>query len=157
MAPGDIKKSGSHFDLGMAIGILIQTNQITISEINTFGFIGELSLNGELRPCSGILPMAIEAKKKGINNLIVPKDNLQEASLVSDINIFAFETLIDVVKFLEDTSIYNNFLDIYKDNNKISRDYLLDFEDVQGQDSLIEYIVVSAAGGHNIIMSGSPG
>lgn len=105
----------------------------------------------------GILPMAIEAKKKGINNLIVPKDNLQEASLVSDINIFAFETLIDVVKFLEDTSIYNNFLDIYKDNNKISRDYLLDFEDVQGQDSLIEYIVVSAAGGHNIIMSGSPG
>ncbi|WP_242835001.1 hypothetical protein [Clostridium sartagoforme] len=57
----------------------------------------------------GILPMAIEAKKKGINNLIVPKDNLQEASLVSDINIFAFETLIDVVKFLEDTSIYNNF------------------------------------------------
>lgn len=105
----------------------------------------------------GILPMAIEAKKKGINNLIVPKDNLQEASLVSDINIFAFETLIDVVKFLEDTSIYNNFLDIYKDNNKISRDYLLDFEDVQGQDSLIEYIVVSAAGGYNIIMSGSPG
>lgn len=105
----------------------------------------------------GILPMAIEAKKKGINNLIVPKDNLQEASLVSDINIFAFETLIDVVKFLEDTSIYNNFLDIYKENHKISRDYLLDFEDVQGQDSLIEYIVVSAAGGHNIIMSGSPG
>jgi magnesium chelatase family protein len=105
----------------------------------------------------GILPMAIEAKKKGINNLIVPKDNLQEASLVSDINIFAFETLIDVVKFLEGTSTYNNFLEIYKENHKISRDYLLDFEDVQGQDSLIEYIVVSAAGGHNIIMSGSPG
>ena len=63
LAPGDIKKSGSHFDLGMAIGLLIQTKQIVVNEINTFGFIGELSLNGELRPCSGILPMAIEAKK----------------------------------------------------------------------------------------------
>lgn len=157
LAPGDIKKSGSHFDLGMAIGLLIQTKQIVVNEINTFGFIGELSLNGELRPCSGILPMAIEAKKRGINNLIVPIDNLQEASLVSGINIFAFETLTDVVKFLEDTAVYNNSLDGYKDNHKISRDYLLDFEDVQGQESVIEYIVVAAAGGHNIIMSGSPG
>ena len=97
------------------------------------------------------------SKKRGINNLIVPIDNLQEASLVSGINIFAFETLTDVVKFLEDTAVYNNSLDGYKDNHKISRDYLLDFEDVQGQDSVIEYIVVAAAGGHNIIMSGSPG
>lgn len=67
LAPGDIKKSGSHFDLGMAIGVLLQTGQIIVEEINKFGFIGELSLNGELRPCSGILPMAIEAKRKGIN------------------------------------------------------------------------------------------
>lgn len=71
LAPGDIKKSGSHFDLGMAIGILQQTKQINIDEINNFGFIGELSLNAELRPCSGVLPMAIEAKRNGINNLIV--------------------------------------------------------------------------------------
>lgn len=157
LAPGDIKKSGSHFDLGMAIGILLQTKQIIANEVNNFGFIGELSLNGELRPCSGILPMAIEAKKRGINNLVVPIDNLEEASLVSDINIFAFETLIDVVKFLEDTSIYNKSLDEYKNKHRVSRDYLFDFEDVQGQDSVIEYIVVAAAGGHNILMSGSPG
>lgn len=157
LAPGDIKKSGSHFDLGMAIGILLQTKQIAVSEINNFAFIGELSLNAELRPCSGILPMAIEAKKRGINNLIVPKDNLEEASLVSGINVFAFETLNEVVKFLEDNSTYNKPLSEYKNKHKISREYLLDFEDVQGQDSLIDYIVVAAAGGHNIIMSGSPG
>lgn len=156
LAPCDIKKSGSHFDLGMAIGILIQTKQINVEEINRFGFIGELSLNGELRSCSGILPMTIEAKNRGINNLIVPKDNLREASLVKDINIFAFDTLIDVIQFLEGTNVYQQ-LDIYNDKHKIEREYLLDFEDVQGQDSTIEYIVVAAAGGHNIIMSGSPG
>ncbi|WP_300386508.1 YifB family Mg chelatase-like AAA ATPase [Clostridium sp.] len=157
LAPGDIKKSGSHFDLGMAVGILIQTKQIVTSEVSVFGFIGELSLNGELRPCSGILPMAIEAKRRGINNLVVPKDNLEEASLVSGINIFAFETLNEVVKFLEDNNTYNKPLSEYKNKHKISRGYLLDFEDVQGQDSVIDYIVIAAAGGHNIIMSGSPG
>lgn len=100
-----MKKSGSHFDLAMAIGILIQTKQIKVEEINRFGFIGELSLNGELRACSGVLPMAIEAKNRGINNLIVPKDNLREASLLKDINIFAFDTLLDVIQFLEETNV----------------------------------------------------
>lgn len=157
LAPGDIKKSGSHFDLGMAIGILIQTKQINIDEIGSFGFIGELSLNAELRACTGVLPMAIEAERMGIKNLIVPKDNLLEASLVNGLNVFAFDTLREVLNFLEDSSKYNINLDDYKDNHKINREYLLDFEDVQGQDSVIEYIVIAAAGGHNIIMSGSPG
>ena len=157
LAPGDIKKSGSHFDLGMAIGILLQTLQIQVDEISSFGFIGELSLNGELRPCSGVLPMAIEAKRNGINNIIVPKDNLLEASLVSGLNVFAFENLKDVLNFLKDTSKYNIRLDDYQENHKITREYLLDFEDVQGQESVIEYMVIAAAGGHNIIMSGSPG
>ncbi|MGY0372872.1 YifB family Mg chelatase-like AAA ATPase [Clostridium sp. JNZ J1-5] len=156
LAPCDMKKSGSHFDLGMALGILLQTKQITLDEINKFGFIGELSLNGELRPCSGILPMAIEAKRHNITNLIVPKDNLQEASLVKGINIFAFDTLYDVVRFLEDSTTYKP-LEEYKDDHRIQRDYLFDFEDVQGQDSAIDYIVAAASGGHNIIMSGSPG
>ncbi|WP_416246473.1 YifB family Mg chelatase-like AAA ATPase [Clostridium sp. HCS.1] len=157
LAPGDIKKSGSHFDLGMAIGILIQTLQIQVDEVNSFGFIGELSLNGELRPCSGVLPMVIEAKRNGINNIIVPKDNLLEAALVSGINVFAFDNLKDVLNFLEDKSKYNIKLDDYKEEHKITREYLLDFEDVQGQDSVIEYMVIASAGGHNIIMSGSPG
>lgn len=157
LAPGDIKKSGSHFDLGMAIGILMQTKQINIDEIGSFGFIGELSLNAELRACSGVLPMAIEAERIGIKNLIVPKDNLLEASLVDGLNIFAFDTLREVLNFLEDSSKYNISLEDYKGNHKINREYLLDFADVQGQDSVIEYMVIAAAGGHNIIMSGSPG
>lgn len=156
LAPCDMKKSGSHFDLGMAVGILLQTKQISVDEINKFGFIGELSLNGELRPCSGILPMAIEAKNSNITNLIIPRDNLEEASLVKDINIFAFDSLCDVVRFLEDSTTYKPSEE-YKVKHKIQRDYVFDFEDVQGQDSAIDYIVAAASGGHNIIMSGSPG
>jgi len=108
LAPGDIKKSGSHFDLAMAIGLLIQSNQIKAEDIQNFGFIGELSLNAELRACTGILPMAMEAKNKGISNLIVPRDNMQEASLVKGINIFGFEKLTDVISFLEGVSPYSS-------------------------------------------------
>ena len=156
LAPCDMKKSGSHFDLGMAIGILVQTKQLIVDEVEKFAFIGELSLNGKLRPCSGILPMAIEAKRKGINNLIIPRDNLKEASLVDGINIFAFESLYDVIEFLEDSSKYS-ILDDYKNQHIIIKDYLFDFEDVQGQDATVDYVVAAASGGHNIVMSGSPG
>lgn len=112
LAPGDIKKKGSHFDLGMAIGLLIKSNQIVVDEIDNFGFIGELSLNAELRPCSGVLPMVIAAKNNGIKNIIVSKDNLKEASLVKGINIFGFEKLTDVISFLEGTEPYKPLINI---------------------------------------------
>jgi magnesium chelatase family protein len=155
LAPGNIKKSGTHFDLPMAIGLLLQSKQVIIEEIQSFGLIGELSLNGELRPCAGILPMVIEAKDKGIRNIIVPKQNMQEAALVKDINIFGFNTLAEVTNFLEGTSTYNNY-DISK-GHIIQRKYMLDFQDVQGQDIAINYVVMAAAGGHNLLMSGAPG
>ena len=88
LSPGDIKKSGAHFDLAMAIGLLIQSKQINIEDMQGFGFIGELSLNADIRPCSGILSMTIEAKKRGITKLIVPKENLKEASLVQGYHQF---------------------------------------------------------------------
>jgi magnesium chelatase family protein len=156
LAPGDIKKSGSHFDLAMAIGLLIKSDQIKAEDIQSFGFIGELSLNAELRACTGILPMAIEAKNKGINNLIVPRDNMKEASLVKGINIFGFEKLTDIISFIEGVSPYSS-LDNLKANHIIQKSYLHDFQDVQGQDAVIEFIVAAAAGGHNLIMSGAPG
>jgi magnesium chelatase family protein len=84
--------------------ILHQSNQIKAEDIQSFGFIGELSLNAELRACTGILPMAIEAKSKGVSNLIVPRDNMQEASLVKGINIFGFEKLTDLISFFEGVS-----------------------------------------------------
>ncbi|MBC2581955.1 YifB family Mg chelatase-like AAA ATPase [Clostridium sp. DJ247] len=155
LAPCDMKKSGSHFDLGMAIGILIQTKQVTFDRINEFGLIGELSLNGELRPCLGVLPMAIEAKRKGISNLIVPKENYIEAKLVSGLNIFAFETLKDIIDFFEKDTY--QFQLISYDKNTSNTSNLLDFKDVQGQDSIIDFVIAAAAGGHNIILSGSPG
>lgn len=90
----------------MAVGLLIQTKQIIVDEINIFGFIGELLLNAELRHCLGILPMTIEAKNRGINNLIVPKDNLPEASLVKGINVFGFDNLKQVIEFITKISEY---------------------------------------------------
>ena len=156
LSPGDIKKSGSHFDLAMAIGLLIQSKQLTFEDSESFGFIGELSLNADIRACSGILPMAIEAKNSGITNLIVPRKNIREASLVKGINIFGFEKLTEVISFLEGVSPYSNLEDL-KCDNVIQRPYLYDFEDVQGQDAIIEFIVATAAGGHNLIMSGAPG
>src|SRR5690554_6636390 len=106
LAPSDIKKSGSHFDLAMAISLLIQSEQLKVEDIRSFGFIGELSLNSYLRPCCGILPMAAAAKRAGIKNLVVPKENIREASLVSGINVLGFERLQDVCSFLEGTVPY---------------------------------------------------
>lgn len=155
LAPCDIKKSGSHFDLGMAIGLLIQSKQIVADGVQKYGFIGELSLNGELRPCTGILPMAIEAKNRGIKNLIVPINNRKEAELVKGINVFSFETLKEVIEFIDGTETYN--MKEYNGNIEEYRESIIDFEDIQGQDAVIDFIVAGAAGGHNIILSGSPG
>ena len=156
LSPGDIKKSGAHFDLAMAIGLLIQSKQINVEEIQNFGFIGELSLNADIRPCSGILPMAIEAKSRGITSLIVPKENIMEASLVKGINIFGFDKLTDVISFLEGVTPYSDSKEL-KCENTLQNPYLFDFDEVQGQEAIIEFIMVAAAGGHNLLMSGAPG
>ncbi|GAA0122643.1 YifB family Mg chelatase-like AAA ATPase [Clostridium faecium] len=155
LAPGDIKKSGSHFDLGMAIGLIVQSRQVTIQNLESYGFIGELSLNADLRPCSGVLPMVMEAKRIGINNIILPKENIREASLVRGINIFGFNKLSEVVDFLQGVSTYT--IEDYKDEHIVRSESILDFKEVKGQDDVIEYIVAAAAGGHNILMSGTPG
>ena len=155
LSPSDIKKSGSHFDLGMAIALLIQSAQIFVEEVERYAFIGELSLNGDLRPCAGVLPMVMEAKSRGIKNVIVPIDNLSEASLISDMNIFAFNKLNEVTDFLTGVKLYEEIKDI-KSNYKIDSPYIIDFQDVQGQDTSLEFVAV-AAGGHNLLMSGTPG
>lgn len=156
LSPSDLKKRGSHFDLGMAIGLLIQSNQLVTPDIDKYALIGELSLNGKLKPCSGILPMAIHAKQKGIKNLIIPVDNLAEASLVKDMNIFAFEDLLQVTSFLIATTPYTP---LQANSHSIldSSPYIADFSDVKGHDAAIEFICVAAAGGHNLLMSGTPG
>ena len=108
LAPSNMKKSGTHFDLPMAIGLLVQSKQVIAEELSAFALIGELSLNGDLRPCAGILPMILEAKTKGIRNIIIPEENMQGAILVKDVNIFGFKTLKEVAGFLDGISTYNN-------------------------------------------------
>lgn len=155
LAPSDMKKRGTHYDLAMAIGLLDQSEQLMpLVNMQKFGFIGELSLNAYLRPCSGVFPMAIRAKEMGLEQLIVPQENVQEASLVKGISVHGFKRLQDVVEFLrgglnlaisEPSSISDKILSS------------LDFKEVQGQDTLIEYLVLAAAGGHNMLMIGPPG
>ena len=100
--------TSSHFDLPIALGLLLETKQIKSEKLQSFGFIGELSLNARLRACTGILPMAIRAKESGINNIVVPKDNIKEASLVQGANVYGFDTLRQVVDFLEDNEPYQS-------------------------------------------------
>ena len=156
LAPSNLKKSGSHFDLSIAIGLLMETGQLLLNKTEKFGIIGELSLNARLRACSGILPMVIAARESGVNNIIVPMDNLAEALLVKGVNVFGFDFLMDVVDFLAGKKEYVHEQTI-ANHEQVEEHYGLDFIDVQGQDGLIEFIVVAAAGGHNLLMIGSPG
>ncbi len=156
LAPSDLKKSGSHFDLPIAIGLLIEDGQMRIKRNEEFAFFGELSLNAMIRGCNGILPMVIAAKNSGIKNIIVPKANIKEASIVKDLNIYGFNSLKEVVEFLEKKREYAQTIDdILEEETENQID--VDFIDVQGQDELIEFIVVAAAGGHNMLMIGPPG
>jgi magnesium chelatase family protein len=151
-----LKKSGSHFDLPIAIGLLMEDGQVIIKRKEQFAFFGELSLNAMIRGCNGILPMVIAAKNAGMKNIIVPKDNIKEASIVKGLNIFGFSSLREVVDFLENKKEYaitvDDIQEVQADNQ-----FDLDFCDVQGQETLIEFIVVAAAGGHNMLMIGPPG
>ena len=172
LAPGDRKKRGSHFDLGMIIALLFQTDQISPKNLAEYAFIGELSLDGRIRPCNGILSMVTEARKSGVKSAVVPFGNRKEAASVSGVRICPVKTLQDTVKFLEGR------LDLEKDEDEdaaMAAEIMgsidttggkhvkeesqggLDFFDVKGQDELIESIVLGAAGGHNILMIGEPG
>ncbi|KDR94636.1 magnesium chelatase family protein [Peptoclostridium litorale DSM 5388] len=158
LAPSDMKKSGSNFDLAMAVGLLKRAGQINIpggKGLEKFAFIGELSLTSQLRPCSGVLPMAIAAKNSGIEKLIVPVQNFNEASLVKGITVIGLRSLNEVVDFLHGKSTdTENTSQNEKSSPQTVQD---DFNEVRGQDSLIKYIQIAAAGGHNMLMTGAPG
>ena len=172
LAPGDKKKRGSHFDLGMIIALLYQTDQISPKNLSDYAFIGELSLDGRIRPCNGVLSMVTEARKCGVKSVVVPYDNKQEASSVSGIRVCPVKTLPDTVRFLEgrldlekqdDEDLAEksgSILSVRTKGDPVSGSIYpdaIDFSDVKGQDELIEAIVLGAAGGHNILMLGEPG
>lgn len=157
LAPSDKKKSGSHFDLAMAVGVLQQNEDISAKNIQKYGFIGELSLDGRLRACRGILPMIIAAKKKGVRTLIVPIENLNEAKLVQGIDVRGFESLSDVIQYLEGKQtgrVEALSREMESGEGGVKQ---LDFSDVRGQEELIGAVTLAAAGGHNMLMIGEPG
>jgi len=157
LAPAHTKKEGAYFDLPITIAILAASNQIQLDNINDFMFLGELSLDGAIRSVNGILPMVIAAKENGIKNVVVPYDNACEAAVVKDINVFGAKTLTEAVEHLtKENLIQKTFIDIDEFFDQTNA-YTDDFCDVKGQVAAKRAIEVAAAGGHNILMIGSPG
>ncbi len=160
LAPADIKKSGTAFDLPIAIGILAASNQIKNHEaIDKYIIMGELSLDGEIRSIRGSLPIAIQARKEGFKGLIVPKMNAREAGMVNNLDVYGVEHINEVIKFFEDgeKGLEPVVVNTREEFAHAQSDFEIDFVDVKGQENIKRALEIAAAGGHNAILIGPPG
>lgn len=158
MAPADLRKEGSGYDLPMAIGILAAIGKVKTDMLSDYMIMGELGLDGKIQPIRGALPIAIRARKEGFKGLIVPQQNIREAAVVNNIHVYGMDNLLDVVRFMNGEGGFEpTFIDTRREFYEQQSSFDLDFADVRGQESVKRAMEVAAAGGHNMIMIGPPG
>ena len=160
LAPADIKKSGTAFDLPIALGILGASEQLKNADaITNYVIMGELSLDGEIRPIKGALPIAIQARKEGFHGLIVPKVNAKEAGMVNNLKVYGVTHIKEVIDFFEneEKGLEQVVVNTREEFFNSQYDFEIDFSDVKGQENIKRALEIAAAGGHNAILIGPPG